>query len=44
MSDWWRYENLEPCEEGKGWELGTAQSHPDDFTDFHVDLRVGVMV
>lgn len=41
MSDWWRYENLEPCEEGKGWELGTAQSHPDDFTDFHVDLGCG---
>ena len=41
MSEWWRYENLEPCKEGQGWELGTTQSHPDDFTDFHLDLGCG---
>lgn len=40
-SEWWRYENLEPCKEGQGWELGTSQSHPDDFTDFHIDLGCG---
>jgi len=41
MNEWWRYENLEACKHDKGWDLGTTQSHPDDFTDFHIDLGCG---
>lgn len=42
MTEWWRYENLEPCEEGKGWHDSSSQGdHPDDNLDFHLDLGCG---
>lgn len=41
-TDWWRYENLEPCKPGQGWHEASSQGdHPDDNIDFHVDLGGG---
>lgn len=42
MSEWWRYENLDPVTPGQGWVEGSAQGgHPDDNRDYHVDLGCG---